>query len=167
MRSAQFRCRKTGHTRRFELKSATNARKTTVSIFLVRETGSPDGLLEPNFRCCKLDCYAITLDPNSLPPEGPERTPSPAGLAYAHNSFGGNDLRFLPSPLEGEGLGERGTFALKPNRCTASHRPLSPTLSLQGRGGQTSSRHKKLSPKVSCVHTLARREREQTPILFS
>ncbi len=43
----------------------------------------------------------------------------------------------LPSPLVGEGLGERGKLASGTNVALQSNVPLSPTLSLRGRGGQT------------------------------
>ena len=43
----------------------------------------------------------------------------------------------LPSPLMGEGLGERGRADCSANLALSPTLPLSPTLSLKGRGGKT------------------------------
>ncbi len=42
----------------------------------------------------------------------------------------------LPSPREGEGLGERGQMAQSAGLDMRSTLPLSPTLSLRGRGSE-------------------------------
>ena len=43
----------------------------------------------------------------------------------------------FPSPPEGEGLGERGRLAFRTPYALRVTFPLSPTLSLMGRGGHT------------------------------
>ena len=52
----------------------------------------------------------------------------------------GVGINQLPSPLEVEGLGESGTLALGTTAIPKSTIPLSPALSLRGRGGQAAQR---------------------------
>ncbi len=112
-----------------------NAAESALLAALIRAPQAPRATVER--RACEVlkaldakgDCGQLAF--------AMDRWGSAAVTRRADESIASHVAKYLPSPPEGEGLGERGKMANAPSSARSGSLPLSPALSLRGRGGQT------------------------------